>query len=152
VKTPVHQLIVVNPDCGVTAVLYDLLHMELPTGFPDTVAVPWMEVASDRSSDIKRMLRKGRVFSRQEFVDLLEGAYVGGGWFFFGAPGAIGDPVLLASVLEMLGRSAFVVDILEGNWLHVRTIIPSVAEAARAVIVGVQEIGCCELDEVGLTY
>ena len=136
----------------VNGILYDLLHMEFPVGFPDTVAVAWMELASERSSDIGRMVRRGRVFSRQELVDLLEGAYVGNGWFFFGAPGSIGDPVRPVSVPEMLSCSAFAVDVLEGNWLHVRTIIPAVAEAARTVIVGVQEIERCELDDVRLTY
>src|SRR5688572_18440993 len=91
VNTPVYQFDVVDPQGGVDAVLADLLTLELPSGVPDRIAVAALDVSSERLSDISRMTRKGRVFDRAGFRELLEHATVGGGWFFFGAAGEIGD-------------------------------------------------------------
>jgi hypothetical protein len=150
--TPVYQLDVVDPEAGVDAVLADLLALELPGDLPDRIAVAALDVSSERLSDIARMTRKGCVFDRTGFRDLLEHATVTGGWFFFGATGEVGDAVEPVDVPRLLERSAFVADVLDGRFLCVRTVRREVADALRTVIVGATVMEPCELEEVRLMY
>jgi hypothetical protein len=152
VSTPVYQLVVFHPEAGVNAVLGDVLELELPGTVPDRIAVAALEVSSERLSDIMRMTRKGRVFDRTGLRALLDEARIKCGWFFFGAPGAIGEPVEPVDVPRLLERSAFVVDILEGGILCARTIHAEVTRALRDVIVGSQDMDPCELQELRLMY
>ena len=151
-NTPVYQIVVAYPDAGVDAVLADLLALELPPGTPDTIAVAGLEVSSGRASDVGRTTRKGRVFDHAELREVLEHSAVVYGWFFFGAPLAKGGPVEPVNVPRLLERSAFVADVLEGNFIGVRTIRPEIAAALREVIVGAEDVEPCELEEVRLMY
>ena len=151
-KTPTYQLWAPYPEAGVNAVLADLLVLELPAGTPDTVAVAGLEVVSWRAADIERMTRGGRVFDRAELREVLEGAGVTYGWFFFGAPLARGEAVEPVDVPRLLGRSAFVADVLEGNFIGARTVRPDVFSTLREVIIGAKELEPCDLDAVQLMY
>ena len=150
--SPVYELFVFDPVAGVTAVLSDLLKVELPPSFPDAVSVVLLELAGERASDIHRLVDNGRVFSRDELGHLLTGAAVGSGWFFVGAPARLGDTVPAVDIPAMLRQSAFVVDVLEGRVLGVHTVSESLADAARQVIVDGGEVSRRELHEVRLLY
>jgi hypothetical protein len=142
---------VVEPESGVTAILSDLLRTKLPLSFRKAVAVVGLNISSDRASDINRLVRNGRVLSQHDLEEVLHDAAVVDGWFFVGVPGQVGDAVDPPNVPELLSRSAFVVDILEGRFLFVRTINPAIAQAARDVVIGAQEIEQCELQDVRLS-
>jgi hypothetical protein len=152
VNKPVYQLVVAYPEAGINAVLADLLAVELPPGMPERIAVAGLRVASERASDIGRMTRRGRVFDHAELRAVLEHSAVRDGWFFFGAPLAKGEPVEPVDVPQLLERSAFVADVMEGNWVGARTVRPDVADALRGVIVGAREVEACELEAVRLMY
>lgn len=151
-KTPVYQLDLVDPPSGVDAVLADLLNLELPGYAFDRIAVAALDVSSERISDVTWMTSNGRVFDRAGFRELLEHSTVGGGWFFFGAPGQIGEPVEPVDVPGLLERSAFAIDILDGRFLCARTVRREVSKALGEVIVGAREIEPCELEDVRLMY
>lgn len=148
--TPVYELWTSNPESGVTAVVSDLLRIELPPGFTDAVSVAGLAVHSERASDIHRLVRKGRVFSRGELHQLLSEAEVQYGWFFVGAPGRVGDTVPPVDVPAMLRHSAFVVDVLEGWHLGVHSVHETLRDAAREVIAAAAELYQRELTEVRL--
>jgi hypothetical protein len=150
--TLVYELWIGNPPSGVTAVLSDLLRMDLPPGLPDAVSVVGLDVHSERASDINRLMRNGRVLSRDELNQLLGEAEVQYGWFFVGAPGRVGDAVPPVDVPAMLRQSAFAVDVLEGWYLGVHSVHESLRNAARAVIAGEAEIFQRELEQVRLAY
>jgi hypothetical protein len=105
-----------------------------------------------RHTNLCRMMRNGRVFDRSELRAVLEESTVCYGWFFFGPPLARGESVEPVNVPRLLERSAFVVDVLEGNMLGVRTIHRGLADELRSVIVGVVEVEPCELEAVQLMY
>ncbi len=150
--TLVYQWALLNSDADPTAILRDLLRMAVPPAFPDTVVVPFMDVGTDRSSDIGRLMRRGRVFTRDELVGLLDDAVVTAGWFFVGGPGRPGDAAPVVDVRTVLAASAFAADVLEGRYLTVRTTDPDVFHAAAEVAVGGEAIEPCELSEVRLMY
>jgi hypothetical protein len=151
-STQVYQFFVDYPEAGIDAVLADLVALELPPGTPDRIAVAGLEVSSERASDIGRMTRKGRVFDHAELREILEHSTVGYGWFFFGAPLEKGEPVEPVDVPRLLERSAFVADVLEGNFIGARTIHPDIADTLRGVIVGAKEMDVCELEAMRLMY
>jgi hypothetical protein len=149
--TSVYHFFAAYPEAGVDAVLADLLAMDLPPGTPDRIAVAGLTVSSERASDIGRMTRRGRVFDRAELREVLEHSAVDGGWFFFGAPLAKGEPVEPVNVPQLLGLSAFVADVLEGDFIGARTVRPEIADLLRGVMAGAEE-AMCELEAVRLMY
>ena len=147
----VYQLVVPYPEAGVDAVLADLVGFELPPGTPDRIAVAGLQVSSE-VSDIGRMTRKGRVFDRDELRCVLENSRVKYGWFFFGVPLEKGEPVEPVDVPRLLEQSAFVADVLEGNFIGARTVHADIADALRGVIIGAEEMEPCDVEAVQLMY
>ena len=151
VTTPVHGLFLPERHGGATELLLRLLTLELPTA-PTNVAVARLRISSERFSDIRRMTRKGRVFSAGEIRELLAEAKVNDGWFFFDAPGAVGEPVEPVDVPLFLGRSAFVVDVLEAWAGSARTVHLSVFRSLREGLPEGQEMDPVKLSQVRLCY
>jgi hypothetical protein len=151
-KKPVHQLHIANPVAGIDAVLADLVSLDFSGGIPDRIAVAALDVSSERLSDIRRMTGNGRVFDRAGLREILENSAVRSGWFFFGAPGAVGEPVEPIDVPRLLEQSAFVIDVLDGRFLCARSVHQGIAATLRAAIVGAEEIEPRELEDVRLMY
>lgn len=149
--TPVHRLVVYDPDAGVDAVLSDLLRMELPAEFPDAIAAVGVE-HSGNSDDVRRLLRNGRVLSRDQLATLLSQVSFSYGWFFFGVRRGVGEPVPPVNVPALLSVSAFVVDIMEGRWLGIATLLPAVAQAAGEIILRPMVLDPIDLSELKLMY
>ncbi len=151
-KTPVFQFVVYNPESGVDAVLFDLLRMDLPAAFLRQVAVAGLHAVSDNVEGIRRLAKGGRIVAHAELQSVLEGSVITRGWFFVGAHGTLGENVEPVDVPRVLSNSAFVVDILDGRFVYIRTVVRSMAEAIQKVVLGIKEIDQCDLEGVRLTY